>query len=57
VFEPFFTTRRAEGFIGLGLHTVYNLVSGRLRGQIEVTSAPGKGTCFTMRFPKDAPTA
>lgn len=55
VFEPFFTTRRSDGFIGLGLHTVYNLVTGRLHGQIEVLSAPGQGTQFTLRFPKDAP--
>ena len=55
VFEPFFTTRRSDGFIGLGLHTVYNLVTGRLHGLIEVMSAPGQGTHFTLRFPKDAP--
>ena len=55
VFEPFFTTRRAEGFIGLGLHTVYNLVSGRLHGQIDVNSAADRGTRFTLRFPRDAP--
>jgi ligand-binding sensor domain-containing protein/signal transduction histidine kinase len=55
VFEPFFTTRRADGFIGLGLHTVYNLVNGRLHGQIEVDSELGKGTRFTLRFPQVAP--
>jgi signal transduction histidine kinase len=54
VFEPFFTTRRTEGYIGLGLHTVFNLVSGRLHGQIDVESTPGQGTRFTLRFPRDA---
>lgn len=55
VFEPFFTTRRSDGFIGLGLHTVYNLVSARLHGQIEVESLLGHGTRFTLRFPRNAP--
>lgn len=55
VFEPFFTTRRSDGFIGLGLHTVFNLVNGRLHGQIDVDSSPGQGTRFVLHFPKDAP--
>lgn len=55
VFEPFFTTRRAAGSIGLGLHTVYNLVSARLGGRIKVHSEPGRGTEFVLRFAKVAP--
>jgi signal transduction histidine kinase len=55
VFEPFYTTRRGQGGTGLGLHVVYNLVSVRLGGQIEVSSELGRGTMFTVRFPQLAP--
>lgn len=55
VFEPFFTTRRGEGGSGLGLHIVHNLVVGPLQGAISVDSAPGKGTTFTLTFPRVAP--
>ncbi len=52
VFDPFFTTRRGSGGSGLGLHIVYNLVTGRLHGTIGVESRPGEGTRFTLRFPR-----
>lgn len=55
VFEPFFTTRRAEGCVGLGLHIVFNQVHARLHGQIDVSSAVGVGTRFTLVIPKVAP--
>lgn len=55
IFDPFFTTRRGTGGSGLGLHVVYNLVAGTLRGQISVESEPGRGTCFRVRFPRHAP--
>lgn len=55
VFEPFFTTRRADGMVGLGLHVVFNQVHARLGGRIEVTSVPGAGTRFTLVFPRTAP--
>ncbi|MFO1493479.1 MAG: two-component regulator propeller domain-containing protein [Lysobacterales bacterium] len=55
VFEPFFTTRRAEGMVGLGLHIVFNQVHARLGGRIEVSSAPGAGTRFTLVIPRSAP--
>lgn len=48
IFEPFFTTRRARGGTGLGMHIVYNLVTQTLGGQIECSSAPGKGTVFDI---------
>jgi len=51
VFEPFFTTRRGQGNSGLGLNIVYNLVTGKLGGQIELDSAPGHGTRFILRLP------
>ncbi|MEL6556442.1 MAG: PAS domain-containing sensor histidine kinase, partial [Cyanobacteria bacterium J06621_11] len=38
IFEPFYTTARDRGGSGLGLHLVYNLVTQKLEGTIEVTS-------------------
>ncbi|WP_245636934.1 ATP-binding protein [Azospirillum thiophilum] len=52
IFDPFFTTRRGSGGSGLGLHIVYNLVTGRLHGTIAAESRPGEGTRFTLRFPR-----
>jgi signal transduction histidine kinase len=52
IFEPFFTTKSSG--TGLGLATVRELVS-RYQGVIEVTSAPGKGSRFEVRFPCRAP--
>lgn len=49
--ESFFTTRRNEGGSGLGMHIAFNLVSQRLRGHIEVESAPDKGARFLIDFP------
>ncbi|MDR0577890.1 MAG: sensor histidine kinase [Candidatus Accumulibacter sp.] len=51
VFEPFFTTKRGQNGSGLGLSLVYNIVTRNLKGQIEVASAPGKGTSFTITLP------
>lgn len=55
VFDPFFTTRRAKGSTGLGLHIVHNLVTEQLGGRIALTSAPGKGTSICMTIPLIAP--
>lgn len=55
VFEPFFTTRLGQGGSGLGLHVVYGLASGPLGGSIHVHSDPGRGSCFELRFPRQAP--
>jgi signal transduction histidine kinase len=52
VFDPFFTTGRSSGSTGLGLHIVYNLVTSHLMGRIELDSAPGRGTRFTIDLPK-----
>jgi len=55
IFEPFYTTRRAQGGSGLGLHIVFNLVTAKLGGRITVRSEPGAGTVFEMRLPLSAP--
>ncbi|NET45416.1 GAF domain-containing sensor histidine kinase, partial [Okeania sp. SIO2B3] len=51
IFEPFFTTARSKGGTGLGLHIVYNLVTQKLQGTIEVDSQVGLGTKFTIAIP------
>jgi signal transduction histidine kinase len=55
VFDPFFTTRRAQGATGLGLYIVHNLVTQQLGGRITLASAPGKGTTICLTLPMVAP--
>ena len=55
VFDPFFTTRRAQGSTGLGLYIVHNLVTEQLGGRVTLVSAPGKGTTIRMTLPLLAP--
>lgn len=54
IFERFYRVdkarSRATGGSGLGLAIVRAIVQ-RNRGDIEVVSTPGEGTCFTVRFP------
>ena len=52
IFEPFFTTARGKaGGTGIGMYIVYNMVTDRLRGKIDISSAPGKGTEISIAFP------
>ncbi|WP_347710426.1 ATP-binding protein [Niveispirillum sp. BGYR6] len=55
VFDPFFTTNRAAGHMGLGLHVAYNQVTQRLGGSIHLHSEPGCGTVATIRIPRELP--
>lgn len=57
IFDPFFTTKLGSGGSGLGLHIVYNLVTGILGGHIHVASARGQGTVFELVLPLVAPEA
>ncbi len=49
IFEPKFTTKSSG--MGLGLGMVKNIVE-TYKGSIDFTSQPGKGTVFTVKFPK-----
>lgn len=51
IFDPFFTTKRGAGGSGLGLHILYNIISGTLGGSVEVFSTVGEGTHFRLRMP------
>ncbi|MEH6625445.1 MAG: ATP-binding protein [Motiliproteus sp.] len=55
IFDPFFTTRRGEGGSGLGAHIVYNLVTQRLKGQINCDSEPNHGIHFQITAPLRTP--
>lgn len=51
IFDPFFSTRHDGKGTGLGLAVVQNIVSA-LDGAVEVTSTPGKGSCFSVLLPR-----
>jgi two-component system NtrC family sensor kinase len=57
LFQPFFTTKPTGEGTGLGLSISYDIVTQQHGGTIEVDSAFGKFTEFTIRLPRAHRTA
>ena len=51
IFEPFYTTKRSDGCLGLGMHVVYNQVTQGLQGTVKCTSAIGEGMQIDINIP------
>ena len=52
LFQPFFTTKPTGEGTGLGLSISYDIITQQHGGTIEVESAPGSFTEFTVRLPR-----
>ena len=50
--SPFFTTKRNQGFCGLGMNIVYNQATQKLLGQLSCTSSPDTGIYINLSFPQ-----
>lgn len=51
IFDPFFTTKPVGDGTGMGLSICYRIIENH-GGTIAVSTAPGKGTAFTITLPR-----
>lgn len=51
IYEPFYTTARNKGNVGLGMSIVFNLVNQKLGGTIRVTSSENRGITVLIQIP------
>ena len=51
IFDPFFTSHEVGKGIGLGLTIAYGIIVEGHKGDIQVSSKQGKGSCFTITLP------
>jgi signal transduction histidine kinase len=54
IFDPFFSTKPVGKGTGLGLNIAYDIIVNKHHGDISVKSDFGKGTCFTIRLPRES---
>ena len=54
IFDPFYTTNRSGGGSGLGMSIVYNLITQKLHGTIELTGTKAQGFEVWIDIPVDA---
>ncbi|WP_373003550.1 cache domain-containing protein [Sulfurimonas sp.] len=50
IFDPFYTTNRSQGGSGLGMNIVYNLVTKKLNGTIDLLEKNSKGISFIIKL-------
>lgn len=51
LFEPFFTTQPVGQGVGLGLAMAWDIIVNKHGGRMDVKSAPGQGSSFTVWLP------
>jgi len=51
IFEPFYTTTRHTGGVGLDMNIIYNIVHKKLAGKIKVHSEMWQGAEFIITLP------
>jgi signal transduction histidine kinase len=56
IFDPFFTTKPPGEGTGLGLNISHNIIVQKHKGEISVTSEPGR-TCFQVKLPLTRPSS